>query len=81
MKILVSDDVSVKGVELMRKYGYDVDVKTNLDEAGLIDCIGEYDGLVTRSMTHVTKKVIDAATKLKVIGRAGVGVDSIDLKA
>ncbi|WP_301859710.1 phosphoglycerate dehydrogenase [uncultured Megasphaera sp.] len=80
MKILVSDDVSMKGVELLREHGYEVDVKKNLDEQGLIDCIGEYDGLITRSMTHVTEKVIDAATKLKVIGRAGVGVDSIDLK-
>ena len=81
MKILVSDDVSMKGVDLLRENGYEVDVKKNLDEQGLIDCIGEYDGLITRSMTHVTEKVIEAATKLKVIGRAGVGVDSIDLKS
>ena len=81
MKILVSDDVSEKGVELLRQHGYEVDVKTNLDEQGLIDCIGEYDGMVTRSMTHVTAKVIAAGKKLKVIGRAGVGVDSIDIKA
>ena len=81
MKILVSDDVSEKGVELLRQHGYEVDVKTNLDEQGLIDCIGEYDGMVTRSMTHVTEKVIAAGKKLKVIGRAGVGVDSIDIKA
>lgn len=81
MKILVSDDVSMKGVELLRENGYEVDVKKNLDEQGLIDCIGEYDGLITRSMTHVTEKVIEAATKLKVVGRAGVGVDSIDLKS
>ena len=70
MKILVSDDVSMKGVELLRENGYEVDVKKNLDEQGLIDCIGEYDGLITRSMTHVTEKVIEAATKLKVVGRA-----------
>ena len=81
MKILVSDDVSEKGVELLRRNGYDVEVQTNLDEDGLIACIGEYDGLVTRSMTHVTANVIAAAKKLKVIGRAGVGVDSIDIKA
>ena len=81
MKILVSDDVSMKGVDLLRENGYEVDVKKNLDEQGLIDCIGEYDGLIIRSMTHVTEKVIEAATKLKVIGRAGVGVDSIDLKS
>lgn len=80
MKILVSDDVSDKGIAILREK-YDVDVKTNLTEEELIKCIGEYDGLVTRSMTHVTAKVIEAATKLKVVGRAGVGVDSIDLKA
>ena len=81
MKILVSDDVSEKGVALLREKGYQVDVKTNLDEVGLIDCIGDYDGLITRSMTHVTADVIAAAKKLKIIGRAGVGIDSIDLKA
>ena len=81
MKILVSDDVSEKGVALLREKGYQVDVKTNLDEVGLIDCIGDYDGLITRSMTHVTADVITAAKKLKIIGRAGVGIDSIDLKA
>ncbi len=80
MKILVSDDVSEKGVALLREKGYQVDVKTNLDEVGLIDCIGDYDGLITRSMTHVTADVIAAAKKLKIIGRAGVGIDSIDLK-
>lgn len=81
MKILVSDDVSAKGVELLRRNGYHVDIKTNLDEKDLITCIGEYDGLITRSMTHVTAEVIEAAGKLKIIGRAGVGIDSIDLKA
>ena len=59
MKILVSDDVSMKGVELLRENGYEVDVKKNLDEQGLIDCIGEYDGLITRSMPPVTEKVIE----------------------
>lgn len=80
MKILVSDDVAQEGIYLLRQHGYDVDVKMNLKEADLIQCIGEYDGLITRSMTHVTEAVIKAATKLKVIGRAGVGVDSIDIK-
>ena len=80
MKILVSDDVAVEGVNLLRHNGYDVDIKVNLDEKALISCIGAYDGLITRSMTHVTEAVIEAAGKLKVIGRAGVGVDSIDIK-
>jgi len=80
MKILVSDDISEKGIDLLRRY-YDVDVEMNMSEPQLIECIGQYDGLVTRSMTKVTKGVIDAASKLRVIGRAGVGVDNIDLVA
>ncbi|MCD8199166.1 MAG: phosphoglycerate dehydrogenase [Phascolarctobacterium sp.] len=80
MKILVSDDVSEKGVALLRQH-FDVDVKTNMPVSELIACIGEYDALVTRSQTQVTKEIIDAATNLKVIGRAGVGVDNIDIPA
>ncbi len=77
-KILVSDDVSEKGVALLREH-FDVDVKTNMTPEQLVDCIGDYDALVTRSQTKVTKEIIAAASKLKVIGRAGVGVDNIDI--
>ena len=80
MKILVSDDVNEQGVALLREH-YDVDVKTNMPPEELLKCIGEYDGLVTRSQTQVTQEVIDAATNLKVIGRAGVGVDNINIPA
>ncbi len=80
MRILVSDDVSEKGVALLREH-FDVDVKTNMPPEELLKCIGEYDGLVTRSQTQVTQEVIDAATNLKVIGRAGVGVDNINIPA
>ena len=80
MRILVSDDVSEKGVNLLREH-FDVDVKTNMPPAELLQCIGEYDGLVTRSQTQVTEEVIEAATNLKVIGRAGVGVDIIIIPA
>lgn len=80
MKILVSDDVSEKGVALLRQH-FDVDVKTNMPPEELKACIGQYDGLVTRSQTQVTKDIIEAATNLKVIGRAGVGVDNIDIPA
>ncbi len=80
MRILVSDDVSEKGVDLLREH-FDVDVKTNMPPAELLECIGEYDGLVTRSQTQVTEEVINAATNLKVIGRAGVGVDNINIPA
>jgi len=81
MRILVSDDVSMTGVDLLRANGYEVDVKKNLDEDGLVACIADYDGLITRSMTHVTERVIEAGKNLKVVGRAGVGIDSIDVKA
>ena len=79
-KILVSDDVSEKGVALLREH-FDVDVKVNMTPEQLTGCIGDYDALVTRSQTKVTKEIIAAASKLKVIGRAGVGVDNIDIPA
>jgi D-3-phosphoglycerate dehydrogenase len=80
MKILVSDPVSNQGVEILQKE-YEVDVKTNLPIDELIRIIPEYDALVVRSETKVTSAVLDAAIKLKVIGRAGVGVDNIDVGA
>ena len=80
MRILVSDDVSEKGVAILREH-FDVDIKTNLPPEELIACIGDYDALITRSQTQVTEEVIAAATNLKVIGRAGVGVDNINIPA
>ena len=80
MKIFVSNDVSEKGVALLREH-FDVDVQPNMQPEELKKIIGQYDGLVTRSLTKVTKEVIDAADNLKVIGRAGVGVDNIDVAA
>ncbi len=78
MKILVSDKLSNQGVEKLKECA-DVDVKTGLSPEELISVIGEYDGLVIRSGTTVTAEVIKAAKNLKVIGRAGVGVDNIDV--
>jgi D-3-phosphoglycerate dehydrogenase len=80
MKILVSDPVSDKGVEIL-KQEHEVDVILKLSPEELINIIPNYDGLVVRSETKVTKAVIEAATKLRVIGRAGVGVDNIDVVA
>ena len=80
MKIFVSNDISEKGVALLREH-FDVDVMPNMKPEELIKVINNYDGLVTRSMTKVTKEVIEASTRLKVIGRAGVGVDNIDIPA
>ena len=79
MKVLVSDPVSEKGVALLKEQ-FEVDVKTKLPVEELIRIIPEYDGLVVRSETKVTAPVLDAAVKLKVIGRAGVGVDNLDVE-
>ncbi len=79
MKILVSDPVSEKGIAILREH-FEVDVKTKLPPEELIGLIPDYDALVVRSETKVTAEVLDAAANLKVIGRAGVGVDNIDVE-
>ena len=81
-KILCLDNLSETGVEIFRQAGYDVDVKpAQKDIPGFVEIIGEYDGVVVRSGTKMTADVIEAATNLKVIGRAGVGTDNIDKDA
>lgn len=81
-KVLVSDPISDLGIQLLHD-ATDVEIikKTGLSEEQLIDIIPDFDGLLVRSQTKVTEKIIHAGTKLKVIGRAGVGVDNIDLDA
>jgi D-3-phosphoglycerate dehydrogenase len=81
MKVLISDNISTKGVEILKKAGLDVDVKTGMKPEELVAVIGDYHGLVVRSATRVTVKIIDAASNLKVIGRAGSGLDNVDLTA
>lgn len=81
MKVLVTDPISQQGIEILKKGGLAVDVKTKLSPEVLLREIGEYDGLIIRSGTQVTSEVIDAANKLKVIGRAGSGLDNVDLTA
>jgi D-3-phosphoglycerate dehydrogenase / 2-oxoglutarate reductase len=78
MKVLVSDNISPKGVEIMKKTGLEVDVKTGMKPEELKACIDQYSGLIIRSATKVTADVIDAATNLKVVGRAGSGLDNVD---
>jgi D-3-phosphoglycerate dehydrogenase len=80
-KVLISDDLSQRAVDIFKERGIEVDVKTGLNEDELIAIIGDYDGLAVRSATKATEKVLDAATNLKVIGRAGIGVDNIDVAA
>jgi D-3-phosphoglycerate dehydrogenase len=81
MKVLVSDNISTKGIEILKKAGLDVDLKTGMKPEELVAVIGDYHGLVVRSATKVTAKIIDAASSLKVIGRAGSGLDNVDLPA
>ncbi len=80
-KVLISDKMSPLAVECFKAAGVEVDVKTGLSPAELIACIGDYDGLAVRSSTKVTAEVLAAADNLKVIGRAGIGVDNIDCAA
>jgi len=80
MKVLVADPLSKEGIEIMKSVA-EVDVKTGLKQDEILQIIGGYEGLVVRSQTQVTAEVIEAGKKLIVIGRAGVGVDNIDLDA
>ncbi|MFY8268046.1 MAG: hydroxyacid dehydrogenase, partial [Terrimicrobiaceae bacterium] len=81
-KVLVADPVSQRGVEELSAGGaLDVVVNTGLPEAELIKIIPEFSALVVRSQTKVTAAVLEAATNLKVVGRAGVGVDNVDIDA
>ncbi|MBN8530639.1 MAG: phosphoglycerate dehydrogenase [Alphaproteobacteria bacterium] len=80
-KVLISDKLSPQAVEIFKTNGVEVDVKTSLTPEELLACIGEYDGLAIRSATKVTKEVLAAGKKLKVVGRAGIGVDNVDIKA
>jgi D-3-phosphoglycerate dehydrogenase len=82
-KVLVSDKLSETAVQIFRDRGIDVtfDPSIGKDKDRLLEVIGDYDGLAIRSATKVTEKVIAAATNLKVIGRAGIGVDNVDIPA
>lgn len=80
-KVLISDKMNRRAAEIFVARGIDVDEKTHLSPNELIACIGDYDGLAVRSETKVTPEVIAAANDLKVIGRAGIGVDNIDISA
>ncbi len=79
-KILAADGISEKGIELLRSE-FEVDVRDKLSAEELLEIIGDYDALMVRSASKVTSEVIERADKLKIIGRAGVGVDNIDITA
>lgn len=81
MKILVSDPISEEGLVLLKQKGVDHSYRPEISQQELDDVIGSFDALIVRSRTKVTKDLIAKATNLKVIGRAGVGVDNIDMEA
>jgi D-3-phosphoglycerate dehydrogenase len=78
-KVLIADELSPMALDIFRSRGVQVDVRIGLKKADLLSIIGEYDGLAVRSATKADKDVIAAARNLKVIGRAGIGVDNIDI--
>ncbi|MFP4225606.1 MAG: hydroxyacid dehydrogenase, partial [Desulfobacterales bacterium] len=82
MKVLISDNLGQAGIDIFEKEtGIDVDVKTGLSPEQLQSVIPDYDALVIRSATKVTEDLLSAATNLKVVGRAGIGLDNVDIPA
>lgn len=81
MKILIADALSDKALEILSSASLSVDVKTGLKAEELQNIIGEYDGVIVRSAAKITKDIIAKGDKLKVIGRAGIGVDNVDVQA
>src|SRR5207248_9046959 len=79
--ILVSDDVSESGLEPLRAAGFALEKRTGLKLDELCALLPDYEGLIVRSETKVTAEVLDAGARLRAIGRAGVGVDNIDVAA
>jgi D-3-phosphoglycerate dehydrogenase len=82
-KVLISDALSPAAVQIFKDRGIDVDFQPDLgkDKDKLAEIIGNYDGLAIRSATKATAKILDKATRLKVIGRAGIGVDNVEIPA
>ncbi|MGB0909019.1 MAG: phosphoglycerate dehydrogenase [Nitrospirales bacterium] len=81
MNILVSDKLSTRGVEVLEHAGFSVGFKTKLSKEELLNEIKDYEGLIVRSATKVTKEVIEAGGRLRIIGRAGTGLDNVDTDA
>jgi D-3-phosphoglycerate dehydrogenase len=80
MRVLVTEELSERGLEVLRE-DFQVDVRPELAKGDLVGAIGEYNALVVRSATKVTSEVIEAGTELKVIARAGIGLDNVDVEA
>src|SRR6201985_2684360 len=80
-KVLIADKLSDAAVAIFKERGVEADVKTGLSKEDLLKTVDQYDGIAIRSATKVTAEVIKAAKKLKVVARAGIGVDNVDIPA
>ncbi|HEX2591377.1 MAG TPA: phosphoglycerate dehydrogenase [Rhizomicrobium sp.] len=80
-KVLIADKLSDAAVAIFKERGVEADVKTGLSKEELLKIVDQYDGIAIRSATKLTADVLKAATKLKVVGRAGIGVDNVDIPA
>jgi len=80
-KVLIADKLSPAAVAIFKERGVEGDVKTGLSKEDLLKIVDQYDGIAIRSATKITADVIKAAKKLKVVGRAGIGVDNVDIPA
>jgi D-3-phosphoglycerate dehydrogenase / 2-oxoglutarate reductase len=81
MKVLISDNLSPRGVEILKQAGLEVDARSKTPAEEIEQIIGEYDALIIRSATKVTAALLEKALKLKVVGRAGSGLDNVDIPA
>ena len=82
MKVLITDGMAQDGLDILEAATeLDVDVRKGIPKEELLEIIGDYDAVIVRSATTVTAEIIEAATKLKAIGRAGIGVDNVDVEA
>ena len=80
-KVLIADKLSPAAITIFQERGLDFDNKPGMSKDELLACVGQYDGIAIRSATKITKEVLAKATKLKVVGRAGIGVDNVDIPA
>jgi D-3-phosphoglycerate dehydrogenase len=81
MKVLISDNLSTRGVEILKKAGLEVEFRSKTSAEEIEKMIGDYDALIIRSATKVTAGLLEKAAKLKVVGRAGSGLDNVDIPA
>lgn len=80
-RVLVTEAIADAGIATLEEGGAEVDVRTDLDHGDLVAAIGDYEGLVVRSATLVDREVVEAGERLKVVGRAGIGLDNVDVDA